>query len=116
MQPVPFILEVGVNSVRGAIRLEDAGVVVDWRRFDMLDSPKGPLQSIAIPLDQIVDIDYKKRLGGGRIVIHTKTPAALGDFPLPAGDITTLNVMVKRSHKTDAGLLAAETTLRIAEG
>ena len=116
MQSIPFTVDVGVSSVRGALRLDDSGIVIDWRRYDMLDSPKGPLHSTVIPLDQIADIDYKNRLVGGRLIVRTKTGAALGDFPLPAGDITRLSIWVKRSHKTDAGLLAAEATLRIAEG
>jgi hypothetical protein len=43
MDSVPFIVDLGLSTVQGILRLENDGVVIDWRPYTMLDEPPAEL-------------------------------------------------------------------------
>lgn len=115
MQAIPFEVDLGTSSVQGIVRLEKTHLVVEWRTFNLFGAPKDELAAIEVPYDQLDSVECEKRLGGARLVIMARSAASFGRFPLAQGTITTLKANVKRKHKSDAEVLAAEATLRIAE-
>ena len=115
MESTAFTLDLGIDYLRGIIRLEAAGIVVEWRRFNMLDAPVGELDSILIPYTEIDSVSFKKRFVGSTLAIRVKRPAALGALPLPGGEITLLKASVPRAHRGGAALLVAEAELRAIE-
>lgn len=56
MSSVPFIVDLGLSTVQGILRLEDDGVAIDWRPYTMLDEPAGELSTIVIPYGQLESI------------------------------------------------------------
>lgn len=115
MSSVPFIVDLGLSTVQGILRLEDDGVAIDWRPYTMLDEPAGELSTLVIPYGQLESAEYGKRVGRGRITLTSRSAAAFKGFPLPNGSIATLAATIKRANRSAAELWCAETTLRIAE-
>ena len=115
MESVPFAIDLGLTTVQGILRLDDHGLAVEWRIFDLMGAPRGELESMVLPYERMTSVEYRKSVVGSRLEITTDRPDSLRSFPLPSGAITSLRVAVKRQYRDSAQALAAEAALRIAE-
>ncbi|TVQ28859.1 MAG: hypothetical protein EA382_01055 [Spirochaetaceae bacterium] len=115
MESIPFVLDLGLSTVQGVLRLERTDLVIEWRRYDMFESPQGDLQSLRVPYSRLERVEFQRRAVASRLVIHADGASAFSTLPLPAGEITTLRATIKRKHRSDAPGWAAEAGLRIAE-
>ena len=115
MESIPFSLDLGMSTLRGILRLERHDLVIEWRRFDIMDNPQGDLESIRVPYTSLERVTCEKRLVGARVSITAGSASAFAGLPLPNGEISTLRAAVKRSDRADAPGWAAEAGLRIAE-
>jgi hypothetical protein len=115
MNAIPFSVDLGLSTIQGVMRLESDSLVIEWRTFDMLENPQGDLESLHIPYHRLVDVEYKKRVVGSRIVVTADSPSVFKSFPLPSGAITTLRATIKRANRSHAPGWAAEAALRVAE-
>lgn len=116
MKAIPFQVDLRTSTVQGVLRLGKAALAVEWRRFNLMGSPKGELEGIEIPYGDLEKVEYRKRLVGAKIEVFARSPSSFGRFPLPEGSITTLPAVIKHRHRGDAPGWAAEAGLRIAEG
>jgi len=111
-----FSIDLGVNTLKGVLTLRKDDLLVEWRRYDMMEVPKSPLESLSIPYGDIASIDIKKRKVLRPIVeVVAKSASTFASMPLPAGDLSTLRATVSRKDRSHAALWDAEATLRIAE-
>ena len=111
-----FSIDLGVNTLKGVLTLRQDDLLVEWRRYDMMDVPKGNLDSIAIPFSDIATISIRKRLILNPVVeVVAKSASTFASMPLPAGDLSTLRATVSRKDRANAALWDAEATLKIAE-
>jgi hypothetical protein len=112
---VPFSIDLGISTVQGILSIHDKSLRLEWRIYDLLDAPKGSMQSVDLPIDRIEDIVLKHRLIGSRLTLVRKSAKDLEEFPLPAGSLNELKCSVKRKHRSSAELWAAELLMRLAE-
>jgi hypothetical protein len=89
--------------------------VIEWRRYDLFDAPQGDLESLRVAYTELAGVEYRRRPVGSKIIVSAKSAATFSPLPLPAGEITTLPVTIKRKHRGDAAAWAAEAALRVAE-
>ena len=115
MNSIPFSMDLGVSSVRGMLRLEDTGLIVEWRSFDLFGASAGTLVQVTVPYRDLAGVELKRRLFGARLVITAHRASAFEKIPLPSGDIATIKVNIPRSRRRDAPGFAAEAELRIVD-
>ncbi len=116
MESIPFSLDLGLSTIQGVLRLERTDLVIEWRRYDLFDSPQGELESLRVPYTRLLRVDFQRRAVGSVIRIQADGASAFSTLPLPSGEITTLRATIKRRHRSDAQGWAAEAGLRVAEG
>ena len=113
---IRFSIDLGVNTLKGVLTLRNDDLLVEWRRYDMMDAPKGDMDSITIPFTDIAAISIRKRLILNPVVeVVAKSASTFAPMPLPAGDLATLRAVVSRKDRANAALWDAEATLKIAE-
>ena len=115
MESIPFSLDLGLSTIQGVLRLERTDLVIEWRRYDLFDSPQGELESLRVPYARLRRVDFQRRPVGSHVLIQADGASAFATVPLPSGEITTLRATIKRRHRSDALGWAAEAGLRVAE-
>jgi hypothetical protein len=115
MDSIPFVLDLGLATVQGILRLEPDDLVIEWRAYDLFDAPKGDLASLRVPYACLESVDFQRRVAGSRLIVTAKSAASFSALPLPAGEITTFRATIRRKYRGDAPAWAAEAGLRIAE-
>jgi hypothetical protein len=111
----PFSIDLTFNTLQGVLSLMAESLRIEWRIYDMFDQPQGGLQSLVIPLDELVAVDFRKRWLGGMLRIIVSSASSISDLPLPAGNLTEIPCSIKKRNRNLAALLAAEAGIRIAE-
>jgi len=102
MDSIPFVLDLGITTVQGILRLEPRDLVIEWRRYDLLDAPHGDLESLRVPYARLDKVDFHRRAVGSRLIIVAKSASAFSALPLPAGEITTFRATIKRKYRGGA--------------
>jgi len=115
MDSIPFVLDLGITTVQGILRLEPRDLVIEWRRYDILDAPQGDLESLRVPYVRLDSVDFQRRAVGSKLIVTAKSASTFSALPLPAGEITTFRATIKRKYRGDAPAWAAEAGLRVAE-
>lgn len=115
MDSIPFVLDLGLVTVQGILRLEPRELVIEWRRYDLLDAPQGELESLRVPYPRLDSVDFQRRAVGSKLIVTAKSASTFSPLPLPAGEITTFRATIKRKYRDDAPAWAAEAGLRVAE-
>lgn len=115
MDSIPFVLDLGLSTVQGMLRLEPRDLVIEWRRYDLLDAPQGELESLRVPYARLDGVDFQRRAVGSKLIVTAKNASTFSALPLPAGEITTLRATIRRKHRGDAPAWTAEAGLRVAE-
>lgn len=110
-----YSIELGTNLLKGVLTSSDEGLRVEWRRYDLMETPREPLKSLTVGWSDLLSVSIRKRPWRPRIDITAKEASAFGDMPLPAGDLSTLSAKVERIDRNRAAAWAADATLRIAE-
>ena len=112
---IRFGIDLGLNTLKGVMTLKEEMLVVEWRRYDLMEAPVGPLESLAIPLTDLLTVSVKRKARRPIIEIVARSASTFSPMPLPAGDLTTLRARVERADKAHAETWGAEAYLRIAE-
>ena len=112
---IRFDIDLGLNTLRGVLTLQGKELCVEWRRYDLLNAPVGPLESIAIPFADLATVSVKQRLRRPIIEVTANSASTFGPMPLPAGDLATFRARVARSDRGHAEGWGAEAALRIAD-
>jgi hypothetical protein len=110
---VPFTVDLGLSTLQGVLGLSAAGVMVEWREYDIFDSPKGPLSNMELPWQLLAEVEYQQRWFGTKVLVSCLSASALRAFPLPAGNLNVLACTIKRRHRRQAEAWAAEVNLRL---
>jgi hypothetical protein len=111
-----FDIDLGTNTLKGIFTLEAKALIVEWRRYSMMEAPVGDLESLSIPYTDIEDITvalYKIRRPV--IEIIAKKATSFGSMPLPAGKLSVLKARIVRSDRSKAEGWGAEAYLRVAD-
>lgn len=112
---IRFTIDLGLNTLKGILTLRDSELGVEWRRYDLFDAPVGPLESLSIPLADLVGVSVKRRVRRPTIEVVATSASTFAPMPLPAGDLATLRARVERADRHEAEAWGAEASLRIAE-
>ncbi|MFP4378223.1 MAG: hypothetical protein ACLFP4_14355 [Spirochaetales bacterium] len=115
MDSIPFVLDLGLSTVQGMLRLEPRDLVIEWRRYDLLDTPQGDLESLRVPYARLDSVDFQRRAVGSKLIVTARSASTFSPLPLPAGEITTFRATIKRKYRGAAPAWAAEAGLRVAE-
>jgi hypothetical protein len=108
-------IDLGLHTLKGVLTLRDAELGVEWRRYDLMEAPVGPLESISVPLTELADVSVRRRPRRPIVEITARSAATFAAMPLPAGDLATLRARVERADRAHAEAWGAEASLRIAE-
>ena len=112
---IRFDFDLGVHKVKGVLTLEKEALNIEWRRFNMMEAPLGPLESKTVPYTDLDDITLRRRPFRPTIEVKAKSASTFGSMPLPAGDLTSLKARVDRKDRRQAEAWGAEAYLRIAD-
>lgn len=110
-----FNIDLGVNTLKGVMTISERELQVEWRRYDLMEAPKGPLESLSVPWDALASVTVRRRPWRPRLEIVAKRASTFAEMPLPAGDLSTLRAVVERADRKNALAWGAEASLRIAE-
>ena len=112
---IRFDIDLGLNTLKGVLTLQTEVLYVEWRRYDLFDAPKGPLESISVPFTDLAAVSVRPKLRRPVIEITANSASTFGTMPLPAGDLAILRARVARSDRGQAEAWGAEACLRIAD-
>jgi hypothetical protein len=112
---LPFHMEPGMNELHGTLGLGEQTLTIEWRLYDLFESPKGDLQSLVLHVNTLVAAEFRKGVFGGTLRLTFRSASAISRIPLPTGQLNELRCIIKRRHRRDAELWSAEANLRIAE-
>lgn len=112
---IHFDIDLGTNTLKGVLTLEAAELVVEWRRYNLMDVPVSPLESLSVPYSDIVDVMVRRKILRPVIEITAKKASVFGPMPLPAGNLSVLRVRVARSDRSKAEGWGAEAYLRVVD-
>lgn len=112
---IRFDFDLGVNTVKGILTQRKEELCIEWRRYNMMDAPLGPLESITVPYTDLDSVTIRRRMYRPTVEVTAKSAATFGSMPLPAGDLTTLKAKVDRKDRRKAEAWGAEAYLRIAD-
>jgi hypothetical protein len=88
---VPFKSEKhsGLSEINGVAKFSSAGIVLEFesKLFGLIANG---VKEVRVPLSEILDVEFKKGVfrRGAKIVLRTKTFAALADLPHQDGKVT----------------------------
>ncbi|MCG8373076.1 MAG: hypothetical protein MI700_06065 [Balneolales bacterium] len=116
-RPLPFYddeLNSGFMKLEGILRLEGDHINIEFQRKDsIMEVIKSGVKSLNIPLTDLEMIEYKKKLGGGRVILYAKRAVTFEDFP--GGELTTRTLKISRKHRDIAASLASNVNLILSE-
>lgn len=113
---IHFEIDLGTNTLKGILTLEAAALFIEWRRYNLMDTPVGPLESLSVPYTDLEDISVvRRKVRRPLIEIIAKKASSFGSMPLPAGKISVLKARVARSDRSKAEGWGAEAYLRVAD-
>jgi hypothetical protein len=104
-------------TVRGVLRTEPDGLVVEFKRseWDFASARKqDDIHAVHIPWPEVQSLTFRRKLlGGGVLVLRTRSLRTLESFPAVKGNELTLSV--SRAERLSARELAANVELALAE-
>lgn len=104
-------------NVRGVLRIEPDGLVVEYRRTerDFASSAReGEIQSVHVPWAEVQSITFRRKFFvGGVLVLRTRSLRALEGVPSAKGN--ELSLTIARADRMTASQLAANVELALAE-
>lgn len=120
---VPFKLErfllneQAAVTLRGVIRLEADAIVIEYRETTMslktLEDESGEVHEARVFLEDVANVELARNwVGSGKLIIRTRTLAALEGVPGAAGNECVLPV--RRRDRTSARELAVATSLALS--
>jgi hypothetical protein len=112
---VRFDIDLGFNTLRGVLTLHPDHLQVEWRRYDMMETPVTELESIAVPYTDLDAVAVRRSVLRPTIRITAKKASTFAPIPLPAGDLAILRAKIARTDRRLAEAWEAEAGLRIAE-
>jgi hypothetical protein len=105
-----------VVTVRGVLRTEEDGLVVEFKRsqWDYASARKeDDIHTVHIPWPEVQSLTFRRKLLGGILVLRTRGLRRLESFPGVKGN--ELTVSVSRADRLTARELAANVELALAE-
>lgn len=106
-----------VVTVRGVLRAEEDGLVVEFKRsqWDYASARKeDDIHTVHIPWPEVQSLTFRRKLlFGGVLVLRTRSMRPLESFPAVKGN--ELTVSVSRADRLTARELAANVELALAE-
>ncbi|AHC16664.1 hypothetical protein L21SP2_3326 [Salinispira pacifica] len=112
---LPFYMEPGMNELHGTLGLGDNSLCIEWRLYDLFESPKGELESLIFDVNKLVSANFRKGLFGGTLRLVFTSSSVISRIPLPTGQLNEMRCIIRRKHRREAELWTAELNLRIAE-
>jgi hypothetical protein len=117
MRALPFYddeLNAGFMKMEGILRVENGKLNFEFQKKDgVLEAIKSGIKSISIDLNDIDLVEYKKKLFGGRLILHGKRATVFE--ALPGNDLTTRTLKVKRAHRDIAANIASNVNIWLSE-
>ncbi|REJ75551.1 MAG: hypothetical protein DWQ47_08755 [Acidobacteria bacterium] len=83
---VPFKTESGLSEINGLAKFSSAGVVLEFES-KLLGMFKGQVKEIRVPLDEILDVKFKKglfKIGAG-VELRLRNFAKMSELPTESG-------------------------------
>lgn len=105
-----------VVTVRGVLRTEEDGLVVEFKRsqWDYASARKeDDIHTVHVPWSEVQSLTFRRRLLGGSLVLRTRSLRPLESFPAVKGN--ELTVSVSRADRMTARELAANVELALAD-
>jgi hypothetical protein len=105
-----------VVTVRGVLRTEEDGLVVEFKRsqWDYASARKeDDIRTVHVPWAEVQSLTFRRKLLGGVLVLRTRSMRPLESFPAVKGN--ELTVSVSRADRLTARELAANVELALAE-
>jgi hypothetical protein len=105
-----------VVTVRGVLRTEEDGLVVEFKRsqWDYASARKeDDIRTVHVPWAEVQSLTFRRKLLGGVLVLRTRSMRPLESFPAVKG--SELTVSVSRADRLTARELAASVELALAE-
>lgn len=117
MRALPFYddeLSSGFVKMEGILRVENGKLTFEYQKKDgVMEIVKSGIKTTEIDLKDIDLIEYKKKLFGGRLILHAKRAVVFQD--LPGEDLTTRTLKIKKKHREIAANLASNVNLILSE-
>lgn len=116
-RPVPFTTDKaygGFAEVKGQMRFEADELVLEFQVKDSLfGALKSGVKELALPLDALEDLVFKKGWFSHRLTVRTRSMSDLGE--IPGADGSTLVVKVAKKDGDAAKDLASHLLLLLSE-
>ena len=112
---IRFDIDLGVNTLKGVLTLRDNDLLIEWRRYNVMDAPLDSLDSAAIPYTDLTSASIRRKIRRPIIEIRAKSASTFGEMPLPAGDLALFRAKTTRADRELAPAWGAEAGLRIAD-
>ena len=117
MRALPFYddeLNAGFMKMEGILRVENGKLAFEYQNKDaIMGAVKSGLRTVEIDLSSIDMMEYKKKLFGGRLILHASRASVFAD--LPGNELTTRTLKVKREHREIAANIASNVNLYLSE-
>lgn len=114
---IPFEIKDQFNGFAqssGILKFNDGCIVCEFQTKDsILGLLKSAVKEIRIPVSGLIDLEYKKKIFGGRIFIRTNSMEYTSYFPgLNSYDIC---LKIEKKSRENARQLVSAVTLMISE-
>lgn len=114
---VPFYItgvNGGLTEVDGLLKVENNTLVLEFQSADaIIGLVKSGVKEVSIPFDAIRRVELRKSWFSTKILISTKTMAAVKD--IPGSKAAAVVLKIKRDHKVDAMDLNSQIQLAFSE-
>ena len=117
MNLIPFEIDdlnAGFAKIEGTITLKSGVLHFEFHKTDdVVGAFKSSVKQLKLPLSDVVRMEYKKKLFGGRIIIRANSESAFGELEGQEFSIRTLKV--KKSDRNQASDLVTHANIYLSE-
>jgi hypothetical protein len=117
MNLIPFEIDdlnAGFAKIEGTISLKSGVLHFEFHKTDdVVGAFKSSVKQLKLQLSDVIRMEYKKKLFGGRIIIRANSESAFGDLEGQEFSIRTLKV--KKSDRNLAADLVTHANIYLSE-
>jgi hypothetical protein len=106
-------LYLGFAECNGILKILQNHLLIEYEIKDgIVNLVKSGIKQIKIPLDNVINIEYKKNIFLSKIILSLKTLKGLSDFPLKENNLI---LIIPRKYSELAKVYCSTVNLKIAE-
>ncbi len=104
----------GFAVIKGTLRLDGDKLHFEfYKSDDIIEAFKSDLKTVRVPLKDVIQIDFKKKLFGVRLTIRAKSEGVFAE--LEGTDIGERKLKIKKKYAAEAHEISSRSNLFISE-